>query len=82
MMQEDDKNGNDFCVEMVEKTMPPEGAPEVNWCRYVIGKGSSRIEGKKPGSLQAVTQHAEAVAENLNSRKASYGSMYVYGKRN
>ena len=80
-MLEDDTKENEYCVEMVEKTMPPEGAPDVKWHRYVIGKGISRIEGKKPGSLQAVTQHAEAIAENLNLRKARFGAMYVYGKR-
>jgi len=81
MMLEDDISENEYCVEMVEKTMAPEGAPDVKWHRYVIGKGISKIEGKKPGSLQAVTQHAETIAENLNSRKARGGSMYVYGKQ-
>jgi hypothetical protein len=48
----------------------------------VIGKGKSRIEGKKPGSLYEVTQHAETIVEDLNSRKARGGSMYVSRKRN
>lgn len=71
----------EFHVETVEKTMPPEGAPDDNWYRYVIGKGTSKIEGKKHGSLYDVTRHAETVAEDLNSRKARHGSMYVYGRR-
>ena len=81
MMQEDDTDLNEYQVITVEKTLPPTGAPDVKWHRYVIGKGISKIEGKKPGSLQAVTQHAEAIAENLNLRKARYGKMYIYGKR-
>jgi hypothetical protein len=81
MMLEDDTDANEFHVETVEKTMPPEGAPDDNWHRYVIGKGSSRIEGKKLGSLYDVTRHAETVAEDLNSRKARGGTMYVYGKQ-
>ena len=81
MMLEDDTNENEYCVEMVEKTTPPAGAPDIKWHRYVIGKGISKIEGKKPGSLQAVTLHAETIAENLNSRKARGGSQYVYGKQ-
>ena len=68
-------------VETVEKTAPPEGMPGDNWHRYVIGRGNSKIECKKPGTLKAVTQHAETIAENLNSRKARGGSMYVYGKQ-
>lgn len=79
MMLEDDTSENEYCVEVVEKTMAPEGAPDVKWHRHVIGKGISKIEGKNPGSLQAVTQHAETIPENLNSRKARGGSMYVYG---
>jgi len=81
MMLKDNTNENEYCVEMVEKTMAPVGSPDVKWHRYVIGKGISQIEGKKPGSLQTVTQHAESIAENLNLRKANGGSMYVYGKQ-
>ena len=81
MMLEDNTNENEYCVEMVETTMAPYGAPDVKWHRYVIGKGTSRIEGKKPGSLQAVTEHAETIAVNLNLRKARSGTMYVYGKQ-
>ena len=80
-MLQDDTNPNDFHVEMVELTQPPEGAPDDNWVRYVIGKGSSKIEGKKIGSLYEVTQHAENVAESLNSRKDRYDSIHIYRKR-
>jgi len=81
MMQEDETDINEYHVLTVEKTSPPEGAPDDNWHRYVIGKDSSRIECKKLGSLYDVTQHAETFAEDLNSRKARYGLMYVYGKQ-
>jgi hypothetical protein len=76
-MQEDDTNTLKYHVVTVEKTTPPEGLPGDNWHRYVIGQGSSKIEGKKPGSLKAVTQHAETVAEDLNTRKARGGSTYA-----
>jgi hypothetical protein len=81
MKQDDETYTNKYQVLMIEKTAPPEGAPDDNWHRYVIGKGSSRIECKKPGSLYEVTRHAETFAEDLNSRKAKYGSMYVYGRQ-
>lgn len=76
-MQNCDTDLIEFNVITVEKITTPEGMPGDCWHRYVIGKGSSRIEGKKPGSLYEVTQHAETVAEDLNSRKARGGSMYA-----
>lgn len=66
-----------YSVEIVEKTSTPEGMTGDNWHRYVIGQGGSRIEGKKPGSLKAVTQHAEAAADELNSRIGGGGSTYA-----
>jgi hypothetical protein len=80
-MQNEDTGLIEYNVITVEKTTAPEGMPGDNWCRYVIGKGGSRIEGKKPGSLHEVTRHAECVAEDLNSRKSKGGSMYAPRKR-
>lgn len=76
-MHKDDTDLLEYNVITVEKILTPEGMPGDSWHRYVIGKGSSRIEGKKPGSLHEVTQHAETVVEDLNSRKARGGSMYA-----
>ena len=76
-MQEDDASIRKYRVVTVEKTNPPEGMPGDNWHRYVIGQGRARIEGKKPGSLRAVTEHAETVAEDLNSRASRGGSTYA-----
>jgi hypothetical protein len=56
-----------YRVMLVESTPPPENMMGL-WYRYVIGEGISRIDGIKPGSLQAVTEHAEAFAEKLNLR--------------
>lgn len=80
-MSEDDTNVLKYRVTTVEKTTTPQGMPGDNWHRYVIGRGSSKIEGKKPGSLKAVTQHAETVAEDLNSRAGRSGSTYAPRKR-
>ena len=57
-----------YFVELVEKTSPPEGMAGDNWHSYIIGNGSSIIEGKKPGSLKSVKLHAQSVVDDLNSR--------------
>ena len=80
-MQENDTNIYKYHVVSVEKTTAPEGLPGDNWHRYIIGQGSSRIEGIKPGTLKAVTQHAETVVEDLNSRKGRGSSTYAPRKK-
>ena len=78
---DDDAIGLKYRVESVEKTSPPEGMPDGDWHRYVIGQGGSKIEGFKPGSLQSVTEHAETFAEDLNARAARGYSTYAARKR-
>ena len=80
--QENETNKLKYQVVTVEKITPPEGMPGDNWHRYVIGQGGAKIEGKKPGSLKAVTEHAETVAEDLNSRASRGGSTYAPRKGN
>ena len=64
----DESNKNQYQVTTVEKTTAPEGMLGDNWYHYVIRRGKQVIDGKKPGSLKAVTEHAESVAELINSR--------------
>lgn len=78
---ENSLRGPRYQVEIVEKTDPPAGMPGDNWHRYVICEGDSRIEGFQPGSLQAVTEHAENFAEDLNNRAANGYSVYAARKR-
>lgn len=59
-----------YQVTEVEKTTAPEGMPGDSWYRYVIQKGKSVMECKKSGSLKVVREHAEGVAELINSRNA------------
>lgn len=75
--QETKPNVNQYHVVLVEKTSPPEGMPDGDWCHYVIGRGRSKIEGVRFGSVKAVTQHAEAFAENLNTRTTKGYSTYA-----
>ena len=70
-----------YRVERVEKTTRPEGIPNGEWFRYVIGQGRSRIEGCKAGTLKEVTRHAESVAEDLNNRAANGYSAYAPRRR-
>lgn len=65
-----------YRVVSVEGTEPPQGVTNGNWYRYVIGDGSSKIEGMKSGSLATVTEHAHDVARDLNERAARGGSFY------
>lgn len=79
--KEETMSENKYQVMTVEKTSPPKGMSGDNWFRYVIGQGHSRIEGKKPGTLKAVTQHAETVADDLNSRAGGGNSAYAPRKK-
>jgi predicted nuclease with TOPRIM domain len=70
-----------YSVITVEKTETPDGLTGDNWYRYVIGEGGSKIEGKKPGSLKGVTEHAHTAAEELNNRAVQGRSTYAPTKR-
>ena len=74
-------NRLNYRVLSVEKTTAPEGMTGDNWHLYVVGQGTARIEGKKPGTLKSVTEHAEAFAEDLNSRTGKGGSTYAPRKK-
>lgn len=74
---ENSKPVNTYQVISVEKTKAPEGMPGDNWHHYVIGRGVTKIEGYKPGTLKAVTKYAEACAEDLNARSFKGYSAYA-----
>lgn len=76
-MLENEKNIERYKVMSVDKIDTPDGMPGEDWYCYVIGYGKSKIDGKKPGTLKDVTQHAEAVAEDLNLRSQSKKSAYA-----
>jgi hypothetical protein len=65
-----------YHVIKVEKTTAPEGMLGENWYLYIIQKGNlsnSIMECKKTGTLKSVTEHAEDVAETINSRNVKGG---------
>ena len=70
--EEPSKKGFPRCeVESVEKTEAPTGTTGDNWHRYTIGTGPSKIEGMKQGSLKAVTEYAQTIADDFNDRSGS-----------
>ncbi len=78
---DDDFFDRKFNITKIEKTEPPEGMQKGDWYRYVIGKGSSEIQGKRPGTLQSVTEYAKEYASNLNQRAAQGYSAYAATKQ-
>jgi len=70
-----------YYVESVERTDPPKNIETGDWYRYVIGRGKSRIEGLKPGTLQTVTEHAHSAVDDLNSRIKKNGSTNYVAKK-
>jgi hypothetical protein len=68
----------------VEKTDPPPGVEDGSWYRYVVGRGDSSLEGKRRGTLKQVSEHAETLAADLNSRRGikviQYGRQGDRGK--
>lgn len=79
--QQEKTHERKYLVVSIEKTDPPEGMPEGDWHRYVIGRGGSIIEGFQPGSLKAVTQYVETYVEELNERAIKGHSAYATRKR-
>ena len=67
----------EFVLESVEETTPPKGEENGQWYSYTIGRGNSVISGKSAGTVRSVTEHAEKIVEDLNSRSNRQGSIYV-----
>jgi hypothetical protein len=66
-----------YQVISVEQADAPDGMAGTNWHRYVIGRGTSRIEGLRTGTRQSVTDHAEDYVEVLNDRSLRGFSSYA-----
>ena len=67
-----------FNVMNIEKISTPSGMAGDNWYQYVVGQGTSEINGLTMGTLKQVTEHANRVADDLNDRskgkKTGYSS--------
>ena len=73
-MQEDESTDLKYRVIKIEKIAAPVGLSGDDWHRYIIGQGSDKIVGRRPGTLQAVTEHAETAAEFLKAPPEAIGS--------
>ena len=59
---------SEYTVVSVEKTDPKVDDGQ-DWYEYVIGRGNSIMVGSRSGTLKQVTEHANTVAVDLNSRR-------------
>lgn len=62
-------------VERVNSTKDMPGT----WCRYIVQRGASKIEGLHVGDVAEVTEHAENFVETLNERVTK--KSYAYGSQ-
>ena len=76
-MHKENTNEKTYKVVTVEKGKAPKGMTGDDWHHYVIGRGTSIIEGDKVGTLKDVTVHAKELAERINARNDKYGITYV-----
>ena len=65
----------------VEKIDTPKGLSGDDWYRYVIGRGTSKIEGFRSGTLNEVEIHCEGYTRELNDRANKGGSTYSPRKK-
>ena len=72
---------SNFNVMSIEKTTTPEGMDGDNWYKYIIGKGTSEIQGLKMGTLTEVTSHANNVANDLNDRSKGKKTSNIINKK-
>lgn len=71
-----------FKVTDVTKIDTPEGMEGKDWHSYTIKRGTTEINGRKPGSMKKVTAHAKQVASDLNERCGGLGSSPYAARRN
>jgi len=66
----------DYKVTSIEKAEPATNPKDGDWYDYVISNEDSTITGRRCGTLNQVTQHAEAYSDQLNERIHNGGSFY------
>jgi hypothetical protein len=80
-MSEQAQENRKYNIQSIEEIEAPEGMDSgQQWYQYVISHGPSRIEGKRPGTLESVKKHAEEYTENLNQRATLGYSAYATRK--
>jgi len=76
-MHKEDTRELKYRMELIEKCPAPEGITGDDWHHYVIGRGISKVEGKRAGTLREVTKHVKDLAERINARSDKNGIVYA-----
>ena len=58
-----------YAVLSVTRTTSPYPADNTPWYKYIVGRSNTCLVCKARGTLEEVTQHAEQLAVDLNSRR-------------
>ena len=76
--QQDDRK---YQIHSIKEIDTPSGMQsDQQWYQYIISHGPSRIEGKRPGTLESVKEHVEEYTQNLNQRSNLGYSNYASRK--
>lgn len=59
----------DYTVISITKISSPYCINDEPWYRYIIGRSDNCIKGMRQGTFDEVTEHAECLADDLNSRR-------------
>lgn len=59
----------DFVIISITQISPPHEYDNEPWYRYIIGRGDNCFKGMRQGTLAEVTEHADEVVADLNSRR-------------
>jgi len=71
-----------FNVMNIEKISTPNGMVGDNWYQYVVGQGSSEINGLTTGTLKQVTEHVNNIIDDLNDRSKGKKTGYSSNQNN
>ena len=74
----------EYAVISISKTISPTGIDDELWYQYIIGRSNACMICKSCGTLDEVTEHAEQLVFDLNSRRkirpGTYGrNNLIYG---
>ena len=58
-----------YSVDSITRTPSPIADDTRDWHSYVIGQGTNRIVGQRPGSAETVRRAAEDLVTRLNERR-------------
>lgn len=58
-----------YTVVSISKITSPYSILDEPWYQYIIGRSNNCVKGMRQGTLEEVTEHAECIADDLNSRR-------------